>query len=55
MMKIFGSKREDKQKEVPPEPKLDLNNREQVREIEKDFKRKLQKEIREIDRAILSN
>lgn len=53
VMRLFGSKKEEK-KEAPPEPKLDMNNKEQIREVEKDFKRKLQKEIREIDRAILS-
>mmetsp|Transcript_32368 Transcript_32368/g.37389 ORF Transcript_32368/g.37389 Transcript_32368/m.37389 type:complete len:227 (-) Transcript_32368:38-718(-) len=54
VMKFFGSKKEEK-KEAPPEPKLDMNNREQLREMEKDLKRKLQKEVREIDRAVLKN
>lgn len=52
-MRLFGSKKEEK-KEAPPQPKIDMNNKEQLREMEKDLKRKLQKEVREIDRAILS-
>lgn len=55
VMKMFGSKKE-LQKEVQPiQPKLDPSNRDQIREVEKEFKRKLQKEIREIDRSNLSN
>mmetsp|Transcript_1650 Transcript_1650/g.1759 ORF Transcript_1650/g.1759 Transcript_1650/m.1759 type:complete len:227 (-) Transcript_1650:108-788(-) len=54
VMRIFGSKKEEK-KEAPPEPKVDMNNKEQLREMEKEMKRKIQKEIREVDRAILKN
>jgi len=50
-----SSSPEEVKKEVIPEPRLDMNNRDQVRDIEKDFKRKLQREIREIDRAVLKN
>ena len=53
VMRMFGSKKEEK-KEAPVEPKIDMNNKEQVREMEKDLKRKMQKEVREIDRAVLS-
>ena len=50
--KLFGSKREV---EVPKEPKLDLSNREQMRQIEKEYKKKLQKEVREVERGLIRN
>lgn len=56
VMRFFGSKKEEQKQEVPPpQPKLDMNNKEMIRETEKEFKRKLQREVREIDRSVMSN
>jgi len=52
MMKaLFGSKKE----EPPKQPAFDPSNKEQLKEIEKDYKKKLQKEMRELERGVLQN
>jgi hypothetical protein len=53
MKALFGSKKEEIKE--PPKPKLDMNNKEQIKEIEKDYTKQLNKEIREIERQILHN
>jgi len=53
MKALFGSKKEEVKE--PPKPKLDLSNKEQVREVEKEYTKQLTKEMREIDRQIIHN
>lgn len=53
MKALFGSKKEEVKE--PPKPKLDPNNKEQLKEIEKDYTKQLNKEIRELERQILHN
>lgn len=55
MKALFGSKKEEKPQPVPTQPKLDPNNKEQLKEIEKTYRTQLQKETREIERQILHN
>jgi len=50
--KFFGSKKEQV---PPPKPTVDMNNKEQLRQMEKDYKRQLQREMRELDRGLLQN
>jgi len=50
MRKLFGSK---KQPEVPAKPALDMNNKDQLREMERTYKKQLQREMRELERGVL--
>ncbi len=52
MAKLFGSKKEQPQA-PPPKPTFDTGNKEQLKEMEKDYKRQLNKEMRELERGIL--
>ena len=52
MKALFGSKKEEPRPQ-PVQPKLDLNNKEKMKEVERDYSKQLQKEMREIDRQIL--
>ena len=52
MKKLFGSNKT----EVPPsQPRFDAANKEQVREMEREYKKQLQREMRELERAVLRN
>lgn len=48
MQKLFGSKKDV----PPPQPTLDMSNKEQLREMEKDYKKKLMGEMRELERGV---
>jgi len=52
MKALFGSKKEEA---APPKPSFDPSNKEQLKEIEKDYKKKLQREMRELERGVLQN
>lgn len=50
MKKLFGSK---KQQEVPAQPAVDMNNKDQLKEMERNYKKQLQREMRELERGVL--
>jgi len=52
MKKLFGSK---KQEQAPPKPAVDMNNKDQLKEMERAYKKQLQKEMRELERGVLQN
>ena len=52
MKALFGSKKEEI-KPQPVKPTLDLNNKEKMKETEREYSKQLQREMREIDRQIL--
>lgn len=52
-MNYIGSSRTEERR--PENTKFDPSNRELLKEIEKDYRKKLQKELREIERCIIQN
>ena len=54
MKALFGSKKEEI-KPQPVKPTLDLNNKEKMKETEREYSKQLQREMREIDRQVLRN
>jgi len=52
MKKLFGHK---KQEQAPPKPAIDMNNKDQLKEMERAYKKQLQKEMRELERGVLQN
>jgi len=54
MKALFGSKKEVVKAE-PVQPKLDFSNKDKIKEVERDYAKQLQKEMREIDRQIIHN
>jgi len=51
MKKLFGGKKEEEKREPAP-PKLHEMDKEALRETQKGFQKKLNKEIREIEKQI---
>lgn len=51
MKKLFGGKKEEEKKE-PAAPKLNEMDKETLRETQRGFQKKLNKEIREIEKQI---
>jgi len=52
MKKLFGSK---KQEQAPPKPAVYMNNKDKLKEMERAYKKQLQKEMRELERGVLQN
>jgi len=55
MKALFGSKKEEKPQPVPTQPTIDMNNKDQLKDVEKGYRTQLQKEMREIERQIIHN